>query len=1219
MRIVIDMQGAQTCSRFRGIGRYSTALARAIARNAGEHEVWLVLNGRLHDAVSAIRATFDGLLPANRIICFDVPPSVSAENPANVWRRRTAELIRERFLAELQPDVVYIASLFEGANLTDAVLSIGTLGSRIPTTVTLYDLIPLLDQENYLPSAWEKQWYMDKVENLLRADLLLSISEYSRQEGMTALEIGGERIVTISTAHTDNFRLYPPDEAARQAMFSRYSITMPYIMYNGALESRKNLDRLLLAFSLLPSELRRCHQLVFVGKVSSLDHQRLVRLAGKLAIQDHFILTGHVSDEDLAALFSHCALFVYPSLHEGFGLPVLEAMACGSPTIGSNVTSIPEVIGRDDALFDPTSPEDIAARIIEALTDQEFYQSLRQHALVQASKFSWESCAKRAIAAFEQLYEASRSPRPAGWAEIKDERDQGYRQLIKEIAAIPREPVGPTEADLILCAECIAANRIKTERVARANILPEQIAWRIEGPFDSSYSLALLNRETALALDALGHRVVLHSTEGPGDFTPNPAFLGANPVLATLYRRSGEMSAGDTEVTSRNLYPPRVADMACRCNLLHHFAWEESGFPREWVEDFNEHLQGMTCLSRHVQKIMVDHGVTVPLSVSGCGVDHWERIAPEKEYHLHGKSFRFLHVSSCFPRKGADLLLEAYGRLFTCDDDVTLVIKTFANPHNRIHEWLADARAGRDDYPEVLIIEDDLTDSRLKALYNHCHALVAPSKAEGFGLPMAEAMLSQLAVITTGWGGQLDFCNEETAWLVDYAFEVATTHFGLFDSVWAVPDVQQLAMTMREVYDLPADQRKQRAARGRKMLLETFRWSDVAQRLIDSARAWAQSPPLPEPRIGWVSTWNTCCGIATYSAHLVDNMPGEITLFAAKTGQPDQLDGPGVVRCWTTGEADTLDELTAGIDERQVDTLVVQFNYSFFNIETFGRFLSRQLDAGRRVVLMMHSTSDPVHVMPHQRLERIRGPLARCHRLLVHAPDDLNRLKALGLIDNVTLFPHGIRDYSPSPTIPLPTPVAAPGDWRTIASYGFFLPHKGLLELIEAAALLNKSGQKVRLHMVNAEYPVPESALLIQEAGKRITALGLGDRIQLTTAYLPDDDSLALLAEAELIVFPYQNTGESSSAAVRNGLATGRPVAVTPLSIFEDVLPAAHTLPGCTPTDIAQGIGHLLQEITVGTEIMRTKETEAARWREAHRYASLGRRLHGMLQALSRP
>lgn len=1217
MRIVLDLQGAQTQSRFRGIGRYSLALAQAIARNAGDHEIWIVLNSQLHNAIEDIRSAFEGLIPAKHILTFDVPPLVSWESPHNEWRRRTAELIRESFISELRPDIVHVSSLFEGANLCNALGSIGTFEAHVPTAVTLYDLIPLLDPENYLGSGWSRQWYMDKVENLKRADLLFAISDYTRLEAIEHLGISGEHVVNISSAHTDIFRPRLQDETGKQALFSRYGITLPYLMYNGAIESRKNLDRLLRAFSLIPPELRACYQLVFVGKGSDFDRLRLEDLARQLGINEQFVLTGHVPDEDLVALFSHCALFVFPSLHEGFGLPALEAMACGTPTIGSNVTSIPEVIGRTDALFDPFNPEDIAAKITRALSDEDFRRSLCDHAIFQASKFSWDSCAKHAITAFERLHKNRPAPKPVSWAEIAAEQEHAYRRLINAIADIPQQPIGPSDVDLIAIATCIASNRLQTDRIARTRKLPESITWRIEGPFDSSYSLALLNRETARALDALGHQVCLHSTEGPGDFPPNPNFLRANPDIARLHTRSQERSSTDADVTSRNLYPPRVTDMVCRMNLMHHYAWEESGFPQEWVESFNEHLQGLTCLSHHVEKIMVDHGVTVPMSVSGCGVDHWERITPDECYQIKGKSFRFLHVSSCFPRKGADLLIKAYGRIFTSGDNVTLVIKTFSNPHNKIHQWLAAARSERDNFPDVLIIEDDLTDDQLKSLYGQCHVLVAPSRAEGFGLPMAEAMLSELAVITTGWGGQLDFCNEKTAWLVDYSFEPAGTHFGLFDSVWAEPNVEHLARMMSVVYDTPPTSRKERAATGRKLLLENFRWSDVAKRLVSSARSWAQMSALPQPRIGWVTTWNTRCGIATYSAHLVESMSSDVTILAARTGQLTQIDGPEVARCWDAGEEDTLDELTGRINEHQINTLVVQFQYSFFNLEQFDRFLNRQLDAGRMVVLIMHSTSDPVHVLPHKRLEKLRGALARCHRILVHAPGDLNRLKALSLIENVALFPHGIRDYTPSSGAPSLSTIASKNDCFTIASYGFFLPHKGLLELVEAVALLRQAGQKVRLHMVNAEYPAPESAALIQNTKKKITVLGLSDQIQISTDFLPDEESLSLLVDADLIVFPYQNTGESSSAAVRYGLATGRPVAVTPLSIFDDVAPAVYALPGCAPEEIAHGICQLLNEIANGTEKVRQKEAEAARWRAAHRYDNLGQRLNGMLQAIA--
>ena len=1201
MRIVIDLQGAQTESRFRGIGRYSLDLAQAMAKQAGKHEVWVCLNAALTEADTVIHNALAQWVPPERIVSFQIPTPVAMQHPDNNWRCRAAELLREAFLAELQPDMVHVSSLFEGW-LDDAALSVGTLTLPTPTAVTLYDLIPLLNPDTYLGGDWVKQWYMGKVEALKRASLLLAISDYSRTEALGHLGIQQPRITNISSAISSNFRPTLLGVEALRALKARYDINKPYLMYNGAFESRKNIERLLEAFAQLPSSLRLQYQLVLVGKVNETQRLHLQHLAKKSGITAQLVLTGYVPDDDLIALYSHCALFVFPSLHEGFGLPPLEAMACGAPTIGSKVTSIPEVIGRDDALFDPYQAQAITAKITQALTDKDFYQSLREYAPQQAAQFSWDHSAKRALTAFEEHHAQQVLPTKT-WSIHNTQRQHSYTQVIEALVALPHIHVKPSDDDLGQVAKSMAENRALTDHLARQQLLPKKLDWRIEGPFDSSYSLALLNRETALALEALGHKVQLHSTEGPGDFDPAPDFLKANPSLAKLYKRSLKKNPAEAEVTSRNLYPPRVADMTCRFNLLHHYAWEESGFPTAWVDDFNAHLQGMTCLSQHVAKIMVDHGVTVPLSVSGCGVDHWERVVAAPDYPLTARSFRFLHVSSCFPRKGADSLLQAYGQAFSDADDVTLVIKTFANPHNEIHRWLAEAKAQRIDYPDVVIIEEDLSDAQLKALYQQCQVLVSPSRAEGFALPLAEAMLSGLAVITTAWGGQLEFCNPETAWLIDYQFVAAQSHFELFNSVWAEPDLAHLAQTLRTVYALPAKKRQARSARGRDLLLSHYTWQAVAQRLVAATRSLANAPVKSAPRIGWVTTWNTRCGIATYSAHLIHNMPASVTVLAAHTAQLEQIDGHEVQRCWQAGEHDDLKDLSQCVEDRQLDTLVVQFNYSLFNLERLGVFLTTQLDAGRTLVVMLHSTADPIHILPHKRLEKLREPLARCQRVLVHTRTDLNRLKALNLVDNVALFPHGILDY-------VPQPKAMHQDDFILASYGFFLPHKGLLELIQTVKLLRQRGLKVKLHMLNAEYPVPESAALIQQAQNLINELQLNEIITLQTAYLRDAESLTLLAPADLVVFPYQETGESASGAVRYGLVAGRPVAVTPLAIFDDIAPVVNYLPGTTPELMADGLQKLLTNPDPGIEVA------ASRWREAHRYSALGLRLNNMLIAL---
>jgi len=507
-------------------------------------------------------------------------------------------------------------------------------------------------------------------------------------------------------------------------------------------------------------------------------------------------------------------------------------------------------------------------------------------------------------------------------------------------------------------------------------------------------------------------------------------------------------------------------------------------------------------------------------------------------------------------------------------------------------------------------LEEDYSDEQLKSLYSQCHALVAPSRAEGFGLPMAEAMLSGLAVITTGWSGQTDFCTPETAWLIDYTYARAKTHFALSSSVWAEPNEDHLADLMKEVYLAPADVRDARIAAGSQLLNQNFTWRHTAHRMVKAARACAQGIRAPIPRIGWVTTWNIRCGIATYSEHLISNMPTNVMVLAANSNARTEEDGENVSRCWSVGEHDDLTELSDMVEKLSLDILLIQFNYGFFDLERLANFLTDQASLTRSVVMTMHSTMDPAHV-PHKKLSLMASALKHCSRVLVHSPNDMNRLKQLGVVDNVTLFPHGVIDY-------VPPAVALFHEKRslTIASYGFFLPHKGLLELIEAVEILRRRGSNIRLNMINAAYPDPLSDEIIAHARRKIEAAGLREIVSLCTDYLSDLESLDMLAKSDLIVLPYQKTGESASGAVRYAIASGRPVAVTPLAIFEDVESAVHFLPGETPEAIADGIDFLRTQILIDSELMKDKKESAQRWRDECVYREVASRLDGMLTSL---
>lgn len=405
MRIVIDLQAAQsTGSRTRGIGRYSLSLALAIARNRGEHEVLIALNGLFPGTIEPIRAAFDGLLPQENIRVWSAVSPVASIDTDNDWRRNSAELVREAFLASLRPDVVHVSSLFEGL-VDDAVTSISALSGSIPTAVTLYDLIPYIHRQPYLENPAVEAWYLKKVEHLRRADLWLAISESSRREGIDHLGLHDEWSVSISTDADAHFQPIKISGESEQLLRQKYGLRRPFVMYTGGIDHRKNIDGLIRAFSKLPTALRKAHQLAIVCSAAPESTHMLEQLAAQQGLgKDEVVLTGFVPEDDLLALYNLCTLFVFPSWHEGFGLPALEAMRCGAPVVGANTSSLPEVIGWEEAMFDPHSDTAMAETMERALSDATFRAELVRYGKKQSAKFSWDESARRAIAAMERLH-----------------------------------------------------------------------------------------------------------------------------------------------------------------------------------------------------------------------------------------------------------------------------------------------------------------------------------------------------------------------------------------------------------------------------------------------------------------------------------------------------------------------------------------------------------------------------------------------------------------------------------------------------------------------------------------------------------------------------------------------------------------------------------------------------------------------------------------------
>ena len=211
--------------------------------------------------------------------------------------------------------------------------------------------------------------------------------------------------VTVAYPGYDEALAPVRDPAALAAVKARYGITGNYFLYLGTLQPRKNLSRLVTAFaSLKPEALQPETQLVLAGRRGWL-YRNLFDQVRRMGLEDRVLFPGYIPEEDKAPLLSGALAFVFPSLYEGFGLPVLEAQACGCPVVCSNTSSLPEVAGEGALLVDPTDAEALAAAMARLAGDPALRASLVERGFANLERFSWERCARTVLGVFERLLE----------------------------------------------------------------------------------------------------------------------------------------------------------------------------------------------------------------------------------------------------------------------------------------------------------------------------------------------------------------------------------------------------------------------------------------------------------------------------------------------------------------------------------------------------------------------------------------------------------------------------------------------------------------------------------------------------------------------------------------------------------------------------------------------------------------------------------------------
>lgn len=696
----------------------------------------------------------------------------------------------------------------------------------------------------------------------------------------------------------------------------------------------------------------------------------------------------------------------------------------------------------------------------------------------------------------------------------------------------------------------------------------------IVGPFATEYSLAKVNRNLAFNLSKIvngEYEVKLYSNPEFIDRLPNNSTFSKYPFLKSLITTENR----EDDIVIFYNFPKSIyanyglSKLKGRLKIA-YLAWEESIYPEKRVNECNENLNAIATVSNHVKHVFRRSGISLAMKTIGHGLDI--PFAESKDFPIKSKKkFRIFHNSSGQYRKGLDVLVKAYLETFTKDDNVVLILKLFPNLSidKKTLQLIEDKPKNS---AEIEVISDrEMTDGQLKYLAENSDLHIYPTRAEGFGLPIAEGLALGKAVIATNYSGQVDFADDSNAFMLDYKLVPSTSHLNIPGSLVAEPDLNQLKKQMRFVYENYNSTKVQKKIENAKKLYESLTWDKIAKKMLDYVKEVEEFENLKSKRISLISSYNSQCGLATYSQDLYPKIMSNfkdfkilanIDISKSLAKDPENLE-----RIWQSTGID-LDKTVEKAKENKSDFVHIQFNLSYYSPGKLAEMINSLLKSGVKVLLTMHSMI-PAYADISETLKKV-------NRIYVLSNKEKDFLNNLGVDKNVLVVKHGLPNYPNSDKNHLQKEFGFTGR-QVIATHGMIHDKKGFLELTKSIALLVKEFPEILLLLITAiNRDNSTSRAYYNKIVDFIKTEKLEKNVLLFTDFLETPVIIKLLQSADLLVLPYAELKEGASGAIKYCLASRRPLVITNSYIFSEVN-FLEKLPDNNPETLAKRISYLLK------------------------------------------